>query len=247
MIVRAGVSGPAWVSVWLSALLEGRRDQPLRVAPIAHSGELLGLIVADRPTRGTPFVERDDRVLAELARQVGFALRNVRLDSQLQASLDEVRDRPSSSAPPARASSRPPMPSGGESSAVFTTALSSNSLRSARTCASRVSYPVPTRSRRRLCWNSSETTSWRRSRSFESLRTASTRRSSPIAALPKRSPLSQLAPLFPLDSRRWRSADTRRSSRRRCISAASKRCRMPGSTRVTRPPPRSASRRTRPV
>jgi signal transduction histidine kinase len=91
VIVRAGVSGPAWVSVWLSALLEGRREQPLRVAPIAHSGELLGLIVADRPTGGTPFDERDDRLLAELARQVGLALRNVRLDSQLQASLDEVK------------------------------------------------------------------------------------------------------------------------------------------------------------
>ena len=33
----------------------------------------------------------DERVLAELARQVGLALHNVRLDSALQASLDEVR------------------------------------------------------------------------------------------------------------------------------------------------------------
>src|SRR5439155_19637607 len=33
----------------------------------------------------------DDRVLADLARQVGLTLHNVRLDSALQESLDEVR------------------------------------------------------------------------------------------------------------------------------------------------------------
>jgi signal transduction histidine kinase len=91
VIVRAGVSGPAWVNVWLPTLLEGRRHRSLRVAPIAHSGELLGLIVAERPPGGASFDERDERVLAELARQVGLALRNVRLDSQLQASLHEVK------------------------------------------------------------------------------------------------------------------------------------------------------------
>ncbi|MDQ3385416.1 MAG: histidine kinase [Actinomycetota bacterium] len=35
--------------------------------------------------------EEEDRVLTELARQVGLALHNVQLDSALQASLDEVR------------------------------------------------------------------------------------------------------------------------------------------------------------
>jgi signal transduction histidine kinase len=91
VIARSGVSGPAWLAVWLPALLDGRRDRPLRVVPIANAGELLGLIVAERPPGGEPFGERDEGVLAELARQVGFALRNVRLDSQLQASLDQVR------------------------------------------------------------------------------------------------------------------------------------------------------------
>ena len=91
VVARAGVSGSAWLGVWLPALLEDRGDGPLRVAPIANVGELLGLIVAERPPGGEPFAERDERVLAELARQVGFALRNVRLDSQLQASLDEVK------------------------------------------------------------------------------------------------------------------------------------------------------------
>jgi signal transduction histidine kinase len=91
VIASAGVSGPAWLAVWLPALLDGRGSDTVRVAPIANAGELLGLIVAERPPDGEPFRERDERVLAELARQVGFALRNVRLDSQLQASLDQVK------------------------------------------------------------------------------------------------------------------------------------------------------------
>jgi len=91
VVARAGVSGPAWVKVWLSALLAGREDATLRVAPITHSGHLLGLIVAVRAPTGEAFKEEEDRVLTELARQVGLALHNVQLDSALQSSLDEVR------------------------------------------------------------------------------------------------------------------------------------------------------------
>jgi signal transduction histidine kinase len=91
VIARARVGGRAWLEVWLPALLEGRDDSPLRVAPMANADELLGFVVAERPPGGRPFGELDDGVLAEFARQVGLALRNVRLDSQLQASLDEVR------------------------------------------------------------------------------------------------------------------------------------------------------------
>ena len=58
---------------------------------MTHSGQLLGLIVVERPTDGDTFGEEDDRVLTELARQVGLALHNVQLDSALQATLDEVR------------------------------------------------------------------------------------------------------------------------------------------------------------
>jgi signal transduction histidine kinase len=91
VVAAAGVSGPAWLEVWLPALLEARGDRPLRVAPMAQAGELLGLIVVERPSGGQPFDARDERILVELARQVGLALRNLRLDSQLQASLDENR------------------------------------------------------------------------------------------------------------------------------------------------------------
>jgi signal transduction histidine kinase len=90
VVALAGVSGPAWLEVWLPALLEDRGGGPLRVAPMANARELLGLVVAERRPGGEPFGELDERVLAEFARQVGLALHNVRLDSQLQASLDEV-------------------------------------------------------------------------------------------------------------------------------------------------------------
>jgi len=91
VVTRAGVSGPAWLAVWLPSLLEGRADAPLRVAPVTSSGELLGLIVAQRRVGGDQFTEDEERVLTELARQVALALHNVQLDSALQASLDEVR------------------------------------------------------------------------------------------------------------------------------------------------------------
>jgi signal transduction histidine kinase len=61
------------------------------VAPITNSGELLGMIVVRRPDGALPFDEDDDQALTELARQVGLALHNVKLDSALQESLDEVR------------------------------------------------------------------------------------------------------------------------------------------------------------
>jgi signal transduction histidine kinase len=90
VVARAGVTGPAWLAVWLPSLLDGRKNAAIRMASVAHSGELLGLlVVVRRPDER--FTEEDERVLAELARQVGLALHNVRLDSALQASLDEVR------------------------------------------------------------------------------------------------------------------------------------------------------------
>jgi len=92
VVARAGVSGPAWIGVWLPALLASAGPDPvMRVAPITNSGELLGLIVVQRPEGASRFEEEDDRALTELARQVGLALHNVRLDSALQESLDEVR------------------------------------------------------------------------------------------------------------------------------------------------------------
>mgnify|MGYP001223020743 CR=1 FL=1 len=91
VVTRAGVSGNAWASVWLPTLLDGRGAVQIRVAPVSHAGELLGLIVAERPAPADSFSEEDDRVLTELARQVGLAVHNARLDTELQTTLDELR------------------------------------------------------------------------------------------------------------------------------------------------------------
>jgi signal transduction histidine kinase len=65
----------------------------VRVAPVVHSGSLLGLIVAERAPDAIPFTDESERVLTELARQVALALHNVQLDSALQASLETLRER----------------------------------------------------------------------------------------------------------------------------------------------------------
>ncbi len=91
VVTRAGVSGSAWAAVWLPALLDGRERAQLRVSPVSHGGQLLGLIVVERPEAGDSFTEEDDRVLTELARQVGLAFHNAQLDSALQNTLDELR------------------------------------------------------------------------------------------------------------------------------------------------------------
>ncbi len=91
VVARAGVSGPAWMKVWLPQLLAGRTSPNVRLAPVTHSGDLLGLILVERIEDARPLTDDDERTLTELARQIGLALHNVQLDSALQASLDEVR------------------------------------------------------------------------------------------------------------------------------------------------------------
>ncbi len=99
VVGRARIGGDSWASVWLPELLAGDRtdDRPagelVRIAPTAHLGELLGLLVVRRPPGSAAFSSDEDTVLVEVARQVGLALHNVNLDSALQASLEEVRHR----------------------------------------------------------------------------------------------------------------------------------------------------------
>ena len=91
VVTRAGVSGTAWTSIWLPSLLAGREKEQVRVAPVSHGGELLGLIIVQSASASNTFSDDDDRVLADLARQVGLALHNSQLDTALQTTLDEVR------------------------------------------------------------------------------------------------------------------------------------------------------------
>ena len=87
------VRGGAWLAVWLPHLVADRAGADVRLAPITHSGELLGVILAERPARGEAFTSGDEDVLRQLARQAGLVLRNARLDSALHASLSALREQ----------------------------------------------------------------------------------------------------------------------------------------------------------
>jgi hypothetical protein len=49
---NAHVSSAAWAKVWMPALLDGRDHATLRLAPISNSGQLFGLVVAERARKG---------------------------------------------------------------------------------------------------------------------------------------------------------------------------------------------------
>jgi signal transduction histidine kinase len=89
---NASISGPAWAQVWLPALLVDRLEIPLRIAPMSVSGQLLGLIVVERRSRGG-FAENVDITLEELAREIGAGLHRQRLDAALHASFEQLRQQ----------------------------------------------------------------------------------------------------------------------------------------------------------
>lgn len=91
---RSQVVGSAWLDVWIPDLLVGREGADVRAVSVIDRGELLGLIVVE----GDPDDARhrdatDEDVLVRIGRQLGLALHNAKLDSALQASLAELRDR----------------------------------------------------------------------------------------------------------------------------------------------------------
>jgi signal transduction histidine kinase len=91
VVAKAGVAGQTWARIWLSSLVDAGANADLRLAPVTSAGELLGLILVQRSAGAEPFEPSDERVVTELARQLGLALRNVRLDSALQASTEQLR------------------------------------------------------------------------------------------------------------------------------------------------------------
>ncbi|HXN00781.1 MAG TPA: histidine kinase [Candidatus Dormibacteraeota bacterium] len=91
IVAHAPVSGVAWAKVWLPAVLVERNGATVRIAPVSHTGHLLGLIVAERRA-GAPALQAEaDATLKELAREVGVAINNARLDSALEATLEDLR------------------------------------------------------------------------------------------------------------------------------------------------------------
>jgi signal transduction histidine kinase len=88
---NAHVSSASWARVWLPALLEGRDQAILRVAPVSNSGQLFGLVVAERARKGESFAAEIDVTLEEVTRELGVALKKAHLDSSLQDSLEQLR------------------------------------------------------------------------------------------------------------------------------------------------------------
>ncbi len=94
VVANAQVSGPAWARVWLPDLLAGRDETAqVRVAPISHQGDLLGLIVVERRRHPERLAAQADPTLAELAREVAVGVNKARLDAALQASLEQLRQQ----------------------------------------------------------------------------------------------------------------------------------------------------------
>jgi signal transduction histidine kinase len=91
IVANATVSSATWAKVWLPALLDGRADRQLRVAPVSHAGQLFGLIVAERARNADRLAGEADVTLEEVAREVGVALNKARLDAALQESLQQLR------------------------------------------------------------------------------------------------------------------------------------------------------------
>lgn len=91
IVAHAPVSGVAWAKVWLPGILNERDGAAIRIAPVSHTGQLLGLIVAERRASAPALPAEADATLKELAREVGVAINNTRLDSALSATLDDLR------------------------------------------------------------------------------------------------------------------------------------------------------------
>jgi len=94
VFLNAPVSGAAWARTWLPDLLTPRPEsEGLRLAPVSHAGELLGLLVIARAWQPKRLAEAADELLGELARDVGVGLYRSGLDATLRATLWQLRDK----------------------------------------------------------------------------------------------------------------------------------------------------------
>lgn len=93
VLCTAGVSGDAWIRMWIPTLADHHEGQLVRVAPISHLGTAFGIIVIARRSPSTPFGEYEDAVLRDLAQPLGLVLHNATLDSALAATNEELRQR----------------------------------------------------------------------------------------------------------------------------------------------------------
>jgi signal transduction histidine kinase len=91
VLLGGGVVGRAWLELWTPSVLHHRGDGEIRLAPVTHAGELLGVIVVARENGAQRFGTTDDRQLAELGSRLGVLLHNRELDAALKETLVDLR------------------------------------------------------------------------------------------------------------------------------------------------------------
>ena len=193
---RAHAQGNAWLAVWAPTLLDGRGDGLVRSVSVAHLGELLGMIVIDRPDGEAPFSEEEDRVLSTWpARSVSpcttsASTRRCRPASRSSSGATRSwwRPGPASSRRPTRSRRRIErnLHDGAQQHLVALAVKVGLDQAAARERPGHGAWG---------CWTSSAVTCRPRSRSCGSWRTASTRRCSATGAWPRRSPAGHRVPL----------------------------------------------------
>ncbi len=91
VVAQPVVRANAWIERWMPSLLVDRTGEQLLLAPAAHGGHLFGFIVVVRATGGHTFTRREEQALLESAQQLGLALQNLHLDTELERSMVELR------------------------------------------------------------------------------------------------------------------------------------------------------------
>jgi signal transduction histidine kinase len=93
VFANARVSGRAWASTWLPSQVPEDPGVGMRIAPVAHHGALLGLIIIQRRSGAGALARETDETLDELTRELGPAWQNAQLDTALEGTLEQLRQR----------------------------------------------------------------------------------------------------------------------------------------------------------
>ena len=93
VFANARISGDAWVRTWLPSQVPKDPGGGIRIAPVAHQGALLGLVIIERSKAAAALAREADETLDELTRELAPAWQNAQLDTALEATLEQLRDR----------------------------------------------------------------------------------------------------------------------------------------------------------
>ena len=91
VFANARVSGYAWARTWLPSQLPDDPGVGIRIAPVAHQGALLGLVIIERSKAAAALAREADETLDELTRELGPAWQNAQLDAALEETLEQLR------------------------------------------------------------------------------------------------------------------------------------------------------------